>query len=68
MKNISITALLAWIKLGQQVWEVGAPAFESIRKALAAHGIDQDNALLDVVIAEAPNRKAQAQADAAGGE
>jgi hypothetical protein len=65
---MSIAAIIAWIQIGQQVWEAGDAAIQAVRRALRDHGIDADNALLDTVIASARERKARAEADAGGGE
>jgi len=65
---MGIAAILAWIQLGQQVWEAGEPAFRAIKAALTPHGIEMDDSLLNAVIADAAARKARAEADAAGGD
>jgi hypothetical protein len=60
-------SIVAWIELGRKVMEVGVPAWQSVKAALAEHGIEADNEALNDVIIDAEHRKAIAEAEAGGG-
>lgn len=59
-------AIVAWIQLGQKVFQAGAPAWNSIKAALAQHGIETDTEELNAVIVDAERRRAIAEAEAKG--
>lgn len=61
---LTFAAIMQWITLGQQVFEKGASAFNAVKAALAANGIEADTAELDKVIADADRRKALAENEA----
>ena len=58
---------MAWLAFGQKVIEGGTAAWNAIKAAAAASGIETDNAALDAVIIDAERRKEIAKRDAAGG-
>lgn len=62
----TIAAIINWISLGEKVFNAGKPAWDSIKAALAAHGIEEDTAALDKVIEDADRRKALAEHEAEG--
>lgn len=64
--NINLNGIVQWITVLQQLEAKGKPAWDSVKKTLADHGIEADTAALDEVIADAARRKAQAERDAAG--
>jgi hypothetical protein len=61
---ITIAAIVAWIQIGQQVFEAGTDLWREIKDLLKDHGIDADNEALDAAILDAEARKARALADA----
>lgn len=65
--KIDIEAVIKWVGVLQRLRAAGQPALDAVRQALAAHGIEADNALLDAVIADDIRREAIARKDAAGG-
>jgi hypothetical protein len=61
---IELQAALSWLGVLQQVIDAGGGVMSEIKGVLSAHGIEADTAALDVVIADAERRRAQAEADA----
>lgn len=59
-----IATITRWISLLENLRAAGKPAIDAVRDALAAHGIEADNALLDGVIADATRREALAEREA----
>lgn len=55
---------MQWLGVLQQVEAAGSGAWDSVKAALAAHGIEADTAQLDAVIADAARRKALAEREA----
>ena len=66
MFAFTLPALIAWIQLGQQVFDGGTELWGKIHTLLQDNGIEADNQALLAGIADAQRRKAQAQADAQG--
>lgn len=66
--RFSVDGIIKWIGVLQQIQAKGKPAIDAVRAALAAHGIEADNALLDGVIADDARREALARRDAAGAD
>lgn len=60
----ALKVAMAWLAIGQQVIAQGAAAWESVKAALAAHGIEADTAILDGVIADAQRRADLARSEA----
>jgi hypothetical protein len=56
--------MMAWLRIGQRVFEAGRPAIDAILQVLATHGIEGENVLLDTAAADAVRRKALAERDA----
>lgn len=65
--NFSLTSLLQWFTLLQQIVDKGEEAWGPVKAILAAHGIEADTSALDDVIVDAARRKALAEREAAGG-
>jgi hypothetical protein len=62
--KIDLNGVIQWINALEQIKAKGQPVVDAIRSALAAHGIDADNALLDAVIADDARREQLARQDA----
>ena len=63
---MDLQAALQWLGVLQQVVNAGGSVYAQIKGVLAANGIEADTAALDVVIADAERRRAQAEQDAKG--
>ena len=63
---LTFAAIIQWITLGEKVFHAGKPAFDAIKAALAAHGVEADTEQLDKVIEDAARREAIAKAEAEG--
>ena len=61
---MTIAAIIAWIQIGQQVFDQGTALWERIKPLLHDAGIDTDNAALDAVILDAQARRDRALRDA----
>jgi hypothetical protein len=61
---MNLKAVLQWIEIGQKVIEAGAPAWQSLKAALAKHGIETDTEQLNAVIIDAERRRLIAEAEA----
>lgn len=64
--GLDIGTIIGFIKIGKQVVDAGRPAYESLRQALAKHGIETDSEELDAIIIDAAHRKAVAEREAEG--
>lgn len=60
MPPVSIDVVLKWLGLLPQIISGGTAVYASVKAALAAHGIEAENAELDAVMADADRRKALA--------
>lgn len=57
-------AALAWLALGEQVFQRGQALWNELKPILTAHGIEADDTVLDKIIANAAIREEQAKVDA----
>lgn len=67
MPKLTIGAVQKWLSVLEDVLAIGQPAYDAVKSALAAQGIDAENAELDAVIVDADRRKALAHQEASGG-
>lgn len=63
---MNLTTILAWLSLLERIQKSPAAGavMDKIKAALAAHGIEADNAVLDGIIVDAARQKALAEAEA----
>lgn len=64
--KLDLQALLQLFAFIQQIAEKGQPAWDAVKKAAQANGVDADTALFDHVIIDAARQKALAEREAAG--
>lgn len=64
--KLDVQTVIHWIGLLQQLQEKGQPAIDAVKQAMAAHGVEADNAILDNIVIDAARQRELTRQEAAG--
>lgn len=64
--KLDLQTVIHWLDLLRQLYEKGQPAIDAVKQAMAAHGVEADNAILDRIIPDAARQRELARREAAG--